>query len=128
MVISYHSFFVVIFFLPFSIYELFPPCWYGKSLKNIASAFLYLFSGQWGKLRLHGNLNLEKWNIPYISVLLTTNITVSPWIISINFIRKKLPMHLFSMEGIHTWPWYYYFSFLPGLIKIRSIHFLKFLI
>lgn len=96
--------------------------------KSIASAFLYLFRSQRGKLKLHGNLNLEKWNIPYISVLLTTTITVSHWIISIKFIRKKSPMHSFSMEGSHTWPGYYYFSFLPGLIKLRSICFLKLLI
>ena len=67
MVISYHSLFFF-FFLPFSIYELFPPFDMEKVSKNIASAFLYLLRGQRGKLSLHGNLNLEKWNIPYISV------------------------------------------------------------
>ena len=97
MVISYQSFFFF-FFYHFPFMNCFLLVDMENVSKSIASAFLYLFRSQRGKLRLHGNLNLEKWNIPYISVLLTTTITVSHWIISINFIRKKIT-NAFVLHG-----------------------------
>lgn len=62
-------------FLPSSIDEPILPCWYEKVPKSTASLFLYLFSDPQSKLRLNRNLNLENWNILYISVLHTTTHT-----------------------------------------------------
>ena len=111
MVISYQSF----FFYHFPFMYCFLLVDMENVSKSIASAFLYLFRSQRGKLGLHGNLNLEKWNIPYISVLLTTTITVSHWIISINFIRKKIT-NAFVLHGRQS----YMTRILLFLISSRS--------